>query len=472
MRLYWQSLRDLAQRYRQVFAYAWSIRDQLESPQRQRDELAFLPAHLELAETPVHPAPQWALRLLMAFSLLALLWSVFGKLDIVATAHGKLEPDVMVKVIQPMDTGIVRTIQVQDGQRVQAGQLLLELDPTQAQADAGKTRAALLDANLAAARAEALLASLQNGKPPRVAPIDGEPTIRQQEAQHFVEGQFAEYQQKTAANQSELFKRQAELQTAQVEIAKLQQTVPMARQVAQSYAALLPSGDVSRQEYLEKQQTYVQQQHDLLAQQSHVQELRAATEEQRRSIDATRAEFQRDQLDALNQAQQALAQSQQEAAKAIQRQQRTRLLAPVSGTVQQLAVHTVGGVVTTAQSLMEIVPDDTLEVEAQIENKDIGFVYPGQPAEIKIATFPYTRYGTLPGKVIRVSNDASQDKKLGLVFKARIRLQTNRIRVENKWINLTPGMEVTADIKTGKRRVIEYFLSPLVEYTGESFRER
>ena len=150
---------------------------------------------------------------------------------------------------------------------------------------------------------------------------------------------------------------------------------------------------------------------------------------------------------------------------------RVDLRAPQAGTVHQLAVHTVGGVVTTGQALMEIVPDDTLEVEATVENKDIGFVNAGQDAVIKLETFPYTRYGYLTGKVVSVSNDAVQNKKLGLAFITRIHLPTNRIHIENKWIALTPGMAVNAEIKTGKRTVGEYFLGPLVQGMQESMHE-
>jgi hemolysin D len=148
-----------------------------------------------------------------------------------------------------------------------------------------------------------------------------------------------------------------------------------------------------------------------------------------------------------------------------------QLTAPVAGTVQQLKVHTVGGVVTTAQSLMEIVPKDALEVDATIRNQDIGFVNEGQAAMVKIETFPYTRYGYLIGKVIKISNDATQDKKQGLVFAARIQLPTNKFKVGNKWVNLTPGMAVTAGIKTGKQKVWHYFLSSLIETGKESLRE-
>lgn len=148
------------------------------------------------------------------------------------------------------------------------------------------------------------------------------------------------------------------------------------------------------------------------------------------------------------------------------------LKAPVAGTVQQLSVHTLGGVVTTAQSLLEIVPDDSVEVEADIENKDIGFVKIGQSAAVKIDAFPYARFGYLVGTVVSVPNDAVQDKKLGLKFVAHVRLSTNRILANDQWITLTPGMTVTAEIKTGKRSVAHYFFDPVVEVGQGSLHER
>ena len=137
-----------------------------------------------------------------------------------------------------------------------------------------------------------------------------------------------------------------------------------------------------------------------------------------------------------------------------------------------VSLHTVGGVVTTAQALMEIVPDDTLEVDAKIRNQDIGFVKAGQKAIVKIETFPYTRYGYLTGKVLSVSNDAVQEKKAGLVFPAVIQLPTRKFKVDNTWVNLTPGMAVTVEIKTGTQSVASYFLSPLEQVGNESLRER
>lgn len=261
--------------------------------------------------------------------------------------------------------------------------------------------------------------------------------------------------------------------STRAEIAKLVATAPLARQQAEAYHALVADRYVARNDYLEKEQTALDKEHELAAQQSHAGELAAAIAEQRAQVEVTASKFRRDQLDELEKATQQLTQSRADESKAQTREALLSLTAPVAGTVQQLAVHTLGGVVTTAQLLMEIVPDDGLEVEARLQNRDIGFVEVGQSAAVKVEAFPYTRYGYLNGTITEVSNDAVQDKKLGPTFPVRIRLEEkSRIRVDNRWITLTPGMAVTADISTGKRSVLEYFLDPLLQTAQESMRER
>ncbi len=178
-------------------------------------------------------------------------------------------------------------------------------------------------------------------------------------------------------------------------------------------------------------------------------------------------------MESLAEAERKAASLTQERVKADSRQRLMTLVAPVDGTVQQLAVHTVGGVVTEAQVLMVVVPtDEALEVDAFLENKDIGFVRAGQEAVVKIETFPFTRYGTVAATVAHVSDDAIADEKKGLIYSARARLARTSIRVDERMVNLSPGMAVTVEIKTGQRRVIEYFLSPLLQYQDESLRER
>ena len=149
------------------------------------------------------------------------------------------------------------------------------------------------------------------------------------------------------------------------------------------------------------------------------------------------------------------------------------LTAPVTGVVQQLAVHTIGGVVTQAQPLMVIIPSEQrLEADVWVQNKDIGFVFEGQKSELKIETFSFTKYGTIDGEIINISSDAVEDEKLGLVYAARVSLNKSVIQVKDRLANLTPGMAVTVEIKTGKRRLIDYFLSPIMQYQSESIRER
>jgi hemolysin D len=427
---------------------------------------------LELTETPLHPAPLWAARLFMGATLAIVLIAAFGRLDIVAVAPGQLIPNANVKVIQSAVTGVVQQILVQNGERVVAGQILVNLDPTQATADADKARTNKVDAQLTIARAKALLIAQENNTEPKVALIAGSTVPRQADIQSFAESSFREYRHKISSLKAELQKREAELETTREEIAKLQQTAPLARKQAEDYKDLAKGSFVASHDYLDKERTAIEQTHELAAQESRARELAAGIEEQLRDIETTTASFRREQWETLNRADQAAEQNQDEETKADARQGLMQLKSPVAGVVQQLNVHTIGGVVTSAQTLMEIVPDDTLEVEAHVSNKDIGFVNLGQSATIKITTFPYTRFGYLTGTVIKVSNDATSDRKLGLVFLARIRIPSNRFQVESKWLTLSPGMEVTAEIKTGKRRVWQYFLSPLIATGRESLRER
>jgi hemolysin D len=463
---------ELIARYSTILQEAWAERRKNDSPRRLAHELAFLPANLELVETSPHPAPLWTARLAAGLVLLLILVAIFGRLDIVATAPGRLVPTASVKIVQPAVTGVVRRILAQNGERVSGGQLLMELDPTQAAADTDKARASRIDALLTLARSRALLSAQETGIEPKVAQVAEAPAARQAQTQSIATDAYREFRLKLASLKAELQKRRAELDTTRQEITKLEQTAPLTLQQASDYRDLAQGNYVASHDYLDKQKAAIEQTQELAAQKSHAQELEAGIEEQQRDIETAAATFRREQWDALNKATQDAEQSGDEETKASTRQGLMRLTAPVSGIVQQLNVHTIGGVVTSAETLMEIVPDDTLEVEADVSNKDIGFVNAGQDAVVKLATFPYTRFGYLTGSVIKVSNDTTQDKKLGPVFVARIRIPGNRFQVENKWVNLSPGMEVTAEIKTGKQAVWRYFLSPLIQSSQESLRER
>jgi hemolysin D len=230
---------------------------------------------------------------------------------------------------------------------------------------------------------------------------------------------------------------------------------------------------ISRHDYLEKEQARIEQEADLATQRSRVQELTASLQEAQSQRAEIIAAAKRLALDNLYEAEQKSITYQQELIKAQSRNRHMTITSPVDGTVQQLGVHTVGGVVTEAQQLMLIVPkDNPIEVEAYVENKDIGFVNPGQEAVVKVETFSFTKYGTIDATIISVSNDAVNDEKQGLIFPIQVKLAKPTILVESKEVRLSPGMAVSVEVKTAQRRVIEYFLAPLLQHKDESLRER
>ncbi|MDZ7656245.1 MAG: HlyD family type I secretion periplasmic adaptor subunit [Sulfurimicrobium sp.] len=468
-----QALADLLGRYAKVIRHAWTQRGELDSPALQDHEAQFLPAALALRDTPLHPAPRITLWLIMAFALIALLWAIFGRIDVVATAVGKIIPNDRTKLIQPMETAMVKAIHVRDGQAVQPGQVLIELDATTTAADTERLRSEALNSRLEALRAQALLAALADCKPPRLEPLAGADAARLLAEQSQATGQFQEYQARQLQLQAEIARRRAELAATQEQVIKLEQTAPIARKRAEDYQRLVKENFISRHGYMEREQTRIEQEQDLALSRAKATEIRAALAQAQQQQATLTAETRRQLLDQRNLAAQKAASLEQELLKAEQRGRLMHLTAPVAGTVQQLAVHTVGGVVTPAQPLMVIVPrDNVLEVEAMLPNKDIGFVNPGQDAEVKVETFPFTKYGTLHGKITQVSSDAIQDEKLGLIYATRVKLAKDTLQVENKTVRLTPGMAVTVEVKTGTRRVIEYFLSPLMQVSSESLRER
>lgn len=463
---------DLLKRYAAVFRHAWRDRKALDPKPRLAHETQFLPAALELQETPVSPAPRVAMWLIICFAVIALLWATFGRIDIVASAPGKIIPSDRSKVIQPLETATVVAIRVTEGQRVKAGDVLLELDATNALADRTRFGNDALAARAQTARAQAILAAL-DGAGLRLAAIPGADAARQRDERRQVAGQWAEFQAHLARIDADIARREAERDSTREIVRKLEQTAPLARQRANDFKALADQAYVSRHGYLDKEQQRIELEADLAAQQSRLRELAAAIAEGHSQRAALIAETRRSALDSLEEARQKDVTFAQEEHKAAIRGRQMTITAPVEGTVQQLAVHTVGGVVTPAQALMIVVPaDNPLEVEAVVDNKDVGFVSAGQAAEIKIETFPFTKYGTISGKVVQVSGDAIADEKKGLVFAARISLDQSDLQVDAQRIALQPGMAVTVEVKTGTRRVVEYFLSPLLTATNESLGER
>ncbi len=453
----------LIRRYREVFGAAWAARHELAGPRRLANEAAFLPAALEIQETPVHPAPRRAAWAIMAIFATAVVWSIVGQVDIVAVAHGRIVVSDGTKVVQPLEAGVIRSIHVRDGDQVVEGQVLIELDATSAVADRIGVDQQLASARQEGARARALLEALRSGRPPLVEAT----------AQPQASAEWADISARLARLEAELVRREAEIATVREGVAKLQETLPLARQREADIQALSQQGFMAGHVGQDRTRERIEIERDLAAQKAKLKEAEAALAESRQSKLAHLAETQRSLNDRLAKATLDQSQLQQQGAKTAQREQLTKLRAPVAGTVQQLAVFTSGGVVTPAQTLLVIVPDSAeVTAEVVIENKDIGFVTAGQAAEVKVETFSFTRYGTLPATVRSVTQDAVNDEKRGAIFPATLRLERESIDVNGSPVRLAPGMQVTAEVKTGRRRVIDYLLSPIQTTVGETFIER
>jgi len=470
----WTAFNDLTERYRTIFRYAWAHRREMAPVARLPHEAQFLPAALSLQETPVSPAPRVAMWLIIAFMLIALTWAIFGRVDVVAAATGKIVPSGRTKTIQSIETATVKAIHVIDGQAVRQGDVLIELDTTATAADVQRLRHELATARLSAARARAMLAVID--QPDMAAVLEHPVGVDDQQlaqARQQLASQVGEYRARLARSDAEEVRRRAELESTRALAGKLAQTAPLARQRARDFQQLAEQNFVSRHGYLEREQSRIEQEADLANLRGRLREIEAGLSETRSQRAALIAEMRRTTFDTLTEGIQRSATLEQELLKADKRDALTQLISPVDGTVQQLAVHTVGGVVTPAQPLMLVVPrDHVLEAETFLENKDIGFVKVGQTAQVKVETFPYTKYGTIPATVTSVSHDAINDEKRGLIYAAHIRLERAFVDVDGAEVALTPGMAVSAEVKTGKRRVIEYFLSPLMTRTSESLRER
>ncbi len=470
------SARDkLIERYRQAWRHAWRNRQAMDAPPRLNHEVHFLPAALALQEAPVHPAPRIIQWLIMAFAVLTLIWACAGEIDVVASATGKIVPSGKSKVIQPMEAGVVKAIHVHDGQTVRYGELLVELDTQITRADVQRLQAELLAAQVDSARADALLDAIeQTHEPVSLATRIPQASIAQQaSAQRWLTGQYLELKSALEQSDADIAQRTAEIQAAHVRVAKLQESLPIAQQLAADYKRLLDRAYIAKHAYLEKEQQRLDQERELAVQQTRVLELQAARQQAESRRQSVLAQTRRAMLDLLHESEQRAAGLQQELSKAEQRNRLMHLTAPVDGTVQQLAIHTTGGVVTEAQPLMVIVPSNQpVEVEALLENKDIGFVWPGQEVEVKVDTFTFTKYGVVKGTVQSISDDAIEDQRLGLVYSTRIQLKDNSILVDSQRVPLSPGMSIRAEVKTDKRKVIDYFLSPLRQYVNESLVER
>lgn len=442
---------------------------------KDRLDYEFLPAAIEVEETPPRPMGRWLIWLIVLLFTAAIIWSYLSKVDEVATARGKFIPDGHTKVVQPLEGGIINAIRVEEGQHVEKGEVLIELDTI------------ALEADIDSLQKERFLSDVQQGM--LEAELNGEAYAGSAEGASTEQQLSSEeiMNMQTRLRQARENEYASNLEAAELLVSQRAQTVELEEAaltgLEQNYEldslesfesannpeesavtdsmALLQADNKLRQseQEMDQQKQKIAQAEDALAEAKANKQ--ALIEQRDRAVldQMVANEKDRYRLDS-------------ELAKAEKKAQEQQLLSPVAGTVHGISSYTVGGVATAAQAVISVVPDDTpLIVEATVSNQDIGFIREGQEANVKVDTFPFQKYGYLSGKVVFVSPDAFDDEKVGPVFKAKVELSSNTTN-RGQQIKLTPGMSVTVEAKTGKRRVIDFFLSPIKKMADESFKLR
>ena len=436
---------------------------------REREENEFLPAVLEVTETPPSPIARIILWTLMLILVLGLLWTIFGHVDEVAVATGKVIPTGQVKVIQSQYGGVVKSIQVRDGQQVKEGDVLVELDETISAADQAQMRKQVAYYSLQLKRLEAERAGTSFA-PTTDNELGPQEILHQQ---RLFDSRTAEIRQRLAQADAKVAEQQALQVSTAANLKKYASLLAVAQEQEKRMKTLLDQEAVSYFAYLQYEAKRIEIEQNLAAQQAEIFRVQSTLQQAMRERDSIKAERDNDIASRIVDDRKQLMNYQEELKKAEQKSRQATLVAPVAGRVTQLAVHTLGGVVTAAQSLMVVVPEGmTLEVEAWAANKDIGFLQQGQAAEVKIETFNFQRYGTIDAIVADISADAKEDKEKGNVYRILLKLQRQDMEVGGRSVPLSPGMTATAEIKIRQKRIIEYFLDPFRKYKSEALRER
>ena len=442
------------------------------------EALDFAPGLLSIQESPPARLPRAVMYTVGVLFVILLLWAFFGKLDIIASAEGRLVPETYIKIVQPSDAGIVQEILVKEGEQVQQGQVLMRMDTQLAMADE-KT----IGNDLA-------LRSLQLRR------IDAELTnkalVRKRDDPndlfHQIESQYHDrrlsYTDALEQAQGALDKSQHEYYSAQEVLSKLQQITPILKQQADSYADMGKDGYVPQMSVLDKQREYLEKSQDLRAQQSTVASLGAAVNQAKKQIDQITSKYRSDLQNERVEAEGQYRKLGQDWLKQEHKSGLLELKASQSGIVKDIATHTIGTVVSPGTVLLSIVPEnEPLVAEIMVKNDDVGFVYLHQKVKVKLAAYPFAEYGMLDGEVTHIQADSNSDTQSQQaqskdrpvqpsVYKAIISLSSQVLESEGKQLKLVPGMQVVAEINQGNRTVMKYLLSPVRKTLAESGHER
>jgi hemolysin D len=443
------------------------------------DAFDFAPGLLSIQESPPARLPRVVLLSVLALFVIMVAWAIFGKLDIIASADGRLVPQTYVKIVQPADAGIVQEILVKEGQAVEAGQVLMRMDTKLTEADAATIRNEMLLKALLLRRVDAELA----GRPMKRLSDDSPVLFAQIESQYRAHRRS--YLDAVAQEKAILEKSRQDLKAALEIQSKLQQTVPSYQKTAAVYERLAGGSFVSELAAQEKMREKIEKEQDLKAQESTVESLKAtisASEKKLAQISSNYgSQLQNERVEIESQYQKL----QQDWAKVQHKSGLLELKASQAGLIKDLATHTKGTVVAPGTVLMSLVPhNEPLYAEVLVRNEDVGFVFPNQKTKIKLAAYPFQKYGMVDGIVMHVGADANdvqggQDPARSgnkasspTTYKALIQLDKQYVEVDRERLRLAAGMQVAAEIHQGRRTVMEYLLSPLQKAWHEAARER
>lgn len=442
----------------------------LRQQRAERREYEFMPAAIEVLERPPAPFSRVLLWLIVLLAAIALLWACLARMDIIVNAHGVVVPKGRVKVIQPLESGIVTAIHVRDGQQVQKGDLLVSMDATDSLTEINTLEKELLIIHLTIGRLEAQL----HDDPTRFIAPEGADSQDVHLYRRLLHQSLRARQERREAMGMEISRSDAELKSITSNVKRLQDALPIAGKLHAKKKKLSQKGLIPKAEFLKAQMEMNDTRQNLVTEKSRLNEVRASLAKAREENELVEVEYRRELLAQLTEARGRQENLQQQLARAENRQAHSELRSPAYGIVQQLSINTVGGVVTTAQPLMVIVPlDSGLEIEAKVLDRDIGLLASDQQVSVKVTAYPFMRYGDLEGSIEWVAGDAVMDEQLGPCYPIRVAVLDHTLPnlVNGRTGTIAPGMTVTADVKVGTRRVIHYFIGPIMRYRDTSLRE-
>ncbi len=442
--------------------------------------LDFAPAILRAQHENAPPLPRIVLYIALALFAVMLAWAGFGRLDIIAVAQGKLIPSSYVKIVQPAESGVLREILVGDGQEVKAGQVLLRMDTQVTDADQATVDTDLMLRRLQLRRIEAELA----GVPFTARPGDRTDLIQQVTAQSLANRRA--YESQLESEQAALAKAQQDLSGAMEMESRLKQTVPIYQETEAAHQNLAKDGFISRLALLDKTRERIEKEQELKAQTHQVASLRASIEQSRKKLAQITSAYRQQLQNERSEANGQRLRLEQESGKQAYRHGLLELKAPQDGVVKDLATHTPGTVVSLGTILLTLVPrNDPVKAEVWVTNEDAGWVEVNQAVKIKIAAFPFNKYGMVKGHVETISPDAAElpdtrerdrkDTREHVMppsgFRALVALDSPYLERDGKRFRVSAGMLVSAEVNLGSRTVMEYLLSPVQKVTHEAGRE-